>query len=208
LVRAKAATIRKALKCTIADMIEAGQGLCEVKRSLPHGKFGPWLHQEFELTERTAQRFMRVAERLAPYREVKSDRLSVLVPEAAYLLSAKGTPDAVIDNVMAGKIPPSVERIKQAIEDSKSSVDERPRPSRCSDASIAEALIEVVWRGRANNLDSHQLVKVIDARSAEERAVILEEIERLRGVLRLTALHYEGADEAVHDDEQRGQPAS
>lgn len=42
-------------------IIEIGKRLCEAKQCLPHGKWGEWLQNEVEFSERTAQNFMRIA---------------------------------------------------------------------------------------------------------------------------------------------------
>jgi hypothetical protein len=44
---------------------QAGELLNEVKASLPHGDFGPWLEANFEGSERTAQAYMRLAKNWA-----------------------------------------------------------------------------------------------------------------------------------------------
>lgn len=44
-----------------ASIIEIGKRLLEAKQCLPHGKWGDWLKNEAEFSERTAQNFMRIA---------------------------------------------------------------------------------------------------------------------------------------------------
>lgn len=46
---------------TGACLIEIGRRLIRAKELLPHGDWLPWLEQEVEFSERTAQNFMRVA---------------------------------------------------------------------------------------------------------------------------------------------------
>lgn len=41
----------------------AGQALLQAKRRLPHGRWGPWLRQNFKGSETNAQNYMRIAER-------------------------------------------------------------------------------------------------------------------------------------------------
>lgn len=43
------------------SIIEIGKRLLEAKQCLPHGKWGEWLQNEAEFSERTAQNFMRIA---------------------------------------------------------------------------------------------------------------------------------------------------
>ncbi|ASN68264.1 hypothetical protein 10S11_2 [uncultured Caudovirales phage] len=46
---------------TAQNIIEIGKRLIAVKESLPHGKWGKWLEEKVDFTDRTAQRFMKVA---------------------------------------------------------------------------------------------------------------------------------------------------
>jgi hypothetical protein len=62
---------------------------------LPHGRYTEWLEVEFGLSERMAQHFVNVRERLGP----KSEKFSVLPPSTLYLLAAPSTPDQAINLV-------------------------------------------------------------------------------------------------------------
>ena len=58
---------------------QAGALLLEVKRSMPHGAFLPWLSENVTVSERQAQRYMRVAlGKPATVRAIKSDTVSGL----------------------------------------------------------------------------------------------------------------------------------
>jgi predicted nucleic acid-binding Zn-ribbon protein len=46
---------------TAQNIIEIGKRLISVKESLPHGEWGKWLEEKVDFTDRTAQRFMKVA---------------------------------------------------------------------------------------------------------------------------------------------------
>lgn len=87
------------MKRTAQDILEIGQKLIEVKTKLKHGQFGAWLKAEFNWTERTAQRFMRVAEQFSG----KTDNLSELslAPSALYLLAAPSTPEKAREEAVA-----------------------------------------------------------------------------------------------------------
>jgi hypothetical protein len=45
----------------VRKAIEAGSALIEAKRQLPHGKWLPWLKENCELSDKTAQDYMKVA---------------------------------------------------------------------------------------------------------------------------------------------------
>jgi hypothetical protein len=84
-----AVRIRERLKKTLEDLIEVGIHLLAVKDVLPHGQFLRWLKAEFGWSERTAQKFMNVAEKCksADFAELP------IQPCAAYLLAAPAVPD-------------------------------------------------------------------------------------------------------------------
>jgi hypothetical protein len=94
-VRRAARTIKPLLKRTAEDIFVIGGELRAVKAMLPHGRYTDWLGIEFGLSERMAQHFVNVRERLGP----KSEKFSVLPPSTLYLLAAPSTPDAAIEVV-------------------------------------------------------------------------------------------------------------
>lgn len=89
-VQTAAQHIRLLVQRTLEDVLAVGRELLAVKETLPHGQFGVWLRAEFDWTERTARRFMAVAERFGS----KTDTMSVLRIDltAAYLLTAPSAP--------------------------------------------------------------------------------------------------------------------
>lgn len=90
-VQRSAQRIRRLAQQTLEDAIAIGQELLEVKKSLPHGQFSAWLPAEIDWTERTARRFMALAQRFGS----KTDTMSVLEIDltAAYLLTAPSVPE-------------------------------------------------------------------------------------------------------------------
>ncbi len=95
-VKQRTGEIKTLVRRAAQDIIEIGQKLIEVKEHLEHGQFGAWLKAEFSWDDRTARRFMAVAE------QFKSDNLSDLqiAPSALYLLAAPSTPDAARDEAL------------------------------------------------------------------------------------------------------------
>jgi hypothetical protein len=91
-VRRSARIIKPLLKRTAEDIFVIGGELRAVKEMLPHGRYTEWLEVEFGLSERMAQHFVNVRERLGP----KSEKFSVLPPSTLYLLAAPSTPDEAI----------------------------------------------------------------------------------------------------------------
>ena len=90
-VQQQTGEIRALMKRTAQDIIEVGQKLIEVKKRLRHGRFGDWLRAEFEWSEPTAQRFMRVAQQ---FKSVTVMDLAI-APSALYVLAAPSTPETV-----------------------------------------------------------------------------------------------------------------
>jgi Protein of unknown function (DUF3102) len=89
--------IRTQKRQVIAGIITIGKDLESLKERLGHGLFGEWLRREFGWHERTAQRFMQAAAVFG----TKSDTVSDLSPTTLYLLSAKSTPEAIREKVIA-----------------------------------------------------------------------------------------------------------
>jgi hypothetical protein len=90
-VREAADRIRSRMMRTVKDLIEIGRDLIAVKERLGHGNFLPWIDGEFRMTDKSAQRFMSVAERYGD----KSDSVSNLTATVMYELAAPSTPEEV-----------------------------------------------------------------------------------------------------------------
>jgi hypothetical protein len=85
---------------------------------LPHGRYTEWLGVEFGLSERMAQHFVNVRERLGP----KSEKFSVLPPSTLYLLAAPSTPDeaiAVVEERIDAGDRLSVAHVQRTIDEHK-----------------------------------------------------------------------------------------
>lgn len=76
----------------LAHAINAGNLLIEAKSLCPHGTWGDWLQDNCEVSERTAQAYMRVARGL-PMLEAKAQRVADLSFRDAVKLLAEPTPD-------------------------------------------------------------------------------------------------------------------
>jgi hypothetical protein len=80
---------------TKQDLLDIGKELTEAKARLSHGQFGEWLAIEFDMSERSAQRFMSVYQTYG----AKSDTVSLLSDTALYLLSGPTVPDEAREQV-------------------------------------------------------------------------------------------------------------
>ena len=95
--------IRARIRRTVADILDTGRDLVQVKAALDHGQFTDWIEREFSMSMRSAQRFMQAAE----WAEGKNDIVSHLPPNTLHLLAAKSTPEdiqtEVVSTLKAGK---------------------------------------------------------------------------------------------------------
>lgn len=79
------------------SLIDIGQRLAAVKELLPHGQFSEWCQVEFDMSQRTAQRMMAVADAFGG----KSDTVSLLSDSALYLLAGPSVPEEARQEVIA-----------------------------------------------------------------------------------------------------------
>lgn len=68
---------------TASNVIKMGEILIKVKESLPHGKFGIWLENEVDFSQRTANQFMKIAREF----DANSQTFSNLESSKLYLLA-------------------------------------------------------------------------------------------------------------------------
>ncbi len=110
--------IKDRLVRQVSDIIETGRDLIEVKSKLQHGQFEAWLNLSFNMTLRTAQRFMRAAE----WAKDKNDIVSHLTPTTVYMLSAKSTPEGVHEQIverLEKGLPAEPQMIRHLIKDAR-----------------------------------------------------------------------------------------
>lgn len=94
-VQQRTTEIKGLMRRAAQDIIEIGHKLKEVKARLGHGHFGGWLRAEFEWSEPTAQRFMRVSGAF------QNRQIDGFAPSALYLLAAPSTPDAAREEALS-----------------------------------------------------------------------------------------------------------
>jgi hypothetical protein len=103
--RDAAGRIRELFGDMKTSVAEIGHELIAIKAKLGHGEFGKWIEAEFRLTDKSAQRYINVAQAFAG----RNDIVSVLPDTVAYKLAAPSTPtaikEAVIAEIDAGNTP-------------------------------------------------------------------------------------------------------
>jgi hypothetical protein len=77
-IRAEHQAVITAATDMVRHAIEAGRLLIEAKAQVNHGGWLPWLEEHCELSERQAQRYMRLAERMPKLLEANPSRVSDL----------------------------------------------------------------------------------------------------------------------------------
>lgn len=91
-IRELASELDQLGKSALDKAAEAGHLLTECKAGLDHGAWLPWLEENFTFTDRTAQRWMKLAEDMATGK-LKNDTVSDLgLTEAYRLLSDSAAP--------------------------------------------------------------------------------------------------------------------
>lgn len=122
IVRQQTGEIRNLMHRTAGDIIEIGRRLTEVKERLPHGAFGPWLEAEFKWTDRTARKYMQVAEAF----KTESDSVLNIAPTVLYQLASPSTPPEVraevVERAQAGE-KVSKKDVEKAVREANSQPD-------------------------------------------------------------------------------------
>ena len=95
-VQSRTIKIKRLAKRVAADVINVGNYLIEVKNKLGHGYFMDWLEAEFNWSNRTAARFMSVAQKFT----IDSLTNLELLPTALYIMAAPSTPNEAVVEVM------------------------------------------------------------------------------------------------------------
>ena len=152
-------------------ILDIGRRLLEAKGMLPHGEWLPWLNERVEFSERTAQKFMRLAQKWS-----NPSALADLGATKALMLLA--LPEEEREGFVEDHnvIDMSARQLEQAIRER----DEARKAAEVAkaDASAAEqarAKMEEDMRATHNLLESARA----DADSAGSRARVLEEKLRM-----------------------------
>jgi hypothetical protein len=101
----------------VKNFISIGQELQKVKALLEHGQFGKWLKAEFNMSERSAQRYMSAAvcgTRLAGKKLPRASILALAAPTTPAMVRRQ-----IIASVEAGNTPPEAKEIRALITEAK-----------------------------------------------------------------------------------------
>lgn len=98
------------MRRTAENIIAIGQNLQIVQQQLPEMRFSAWLRAEFALSRQSAYNYMRVATKFG------GSCQTVLQLPARVLYALASSSDTVIEQVVTGQLPPTLEAIKAAKE--------------------------------------------------------------------------------------------
>jgi hypothetical protein len=94
------AELNTALRRETADILTIGGLLAEAKEKIPHGGWLPWLKDEFSMSERSAQKYVKAADFAAKYALGADLKLS---PSALFLISRYDQREIADAVIKAGK---------------------------------------------------------------------------------------------------------
>jgi hypothetical protein len=179
---AAAQRIQAHMLSTKVSILEIGSDLKAIKGKLDHGLFGKWIAAEFTMSERTAQRYMAVAERF----EGKQHILKVLPVRVMYALAASSTPAGFTDmkllEIEDGIVPSEGEVAIEIAAAKKDAAEPKPvKPKKAvkalSEAQAAEKAVAMVKKRLGASFPKfmelvgqagiHQFMLALDAAAAK-----------------------------------------
>lgn len=105
----------KKAKEALTFAIEAGKMLLQVKNSLPHGQFMPWVETNLDVSVRQAQRYMRLAKGKPIYRSIPLTNNLSISPQYKIQMNFEDIESRVIAWASARQIIPNSNALSQAI---------------------------------------------------------------------------------------------
>lgn len=169
-------------------ILTIGRCLTEAKQSLPHGEWLPWLNERVELSERAAQRFMRLSREWS-----NPTTLSDLGASKALMLLALPEPerDKFVED--HNVIDMSARQLEQAIKD---------RDEARKAAEVAQAEASAAEQARAKMEEDMKFLNARLSGAQEDREQAAQTVARLEAQLaELTEKPVEVAVETVVDPE-------
>lgn len=162
-VRAATERIKLRIKRSAEDIVAIGQDLIAVKERLEHGQFSEWLKAEFEMDQRTAQNFMRVATMFG-----KNEIISFFKPTVLYALAAPSTPEAVREEAVSRAEQGESLSVKE-VQDLKRRIKEAEQKVRQNQAEIKAVNQE------KQRIAQHNALLTADLQALEQQATDLRQ---------------------------------
>lgn len=181
IARQAASEIKTLMRQTAQGVMDIGQRLIEVKERLPHGRFGGWLHQEFQWSERTAHNFMAVAH---SFKSANFADLSI-APSALYALAGPSVPAAArqeaVQRATNGQ-PVTHKQARQIVQQHRPAPAPKPKPAPVApveEAPDSPYTVVVSWlAGRFSN-DGQRLFAVRELLNQKTKSQYWPSIARL-----------------------------
>lgn len=162
-------------------IIEIGKRLNEAKAQLSHGEWLPWLREKVDISERSAQDFMRLAREYSKSAEIAdlgaSKALALLalpVSERERFASEKHEVDGVKKSVS----DMTAKELKKAIEERDAA--RQTMEAMKARAEVAEQSREKMEQDMIHLKELHQRAKEAEEQKAEELRKAEEELEKLK----------------------------
>jgi CheY-like chemotaxis protein len=159
----KTELIKKLLKRTVQDIIDIGKYLTEVKQSLPHGQFYPWLKSEFPWGNKTAASFMKVYHR---FKSVNISDLNVVAPSVLYLLASDNvSDDSIRETIRLAKSGTNItaRNVRSILEQ----IDSKQQPKNIVDVQSTEQN-SIETDDSVKNISEPIVKKTVDSNLAED----------------------------------------
>ena len=167
-------------------ILTIGRCLTEAKQAIPHGEWLPWLNERVEFSERTAQKFMRLAREWS-----NPSTLADLGASKALMLLALPEPER--DQFVEDVIDMSARQLEQAIKD-------RDEARKAAEAAKADA--SAAEQARAKMAEDMALLNARLSGAQEDREQAAQAVAKLEAELaELKEKPVEVAVETVVDPE-------
>ena len=192
--RETAHQIRSRFKWTFID---TGRDLLAVKNRLTHGQFGAWLKAEFDMADRTAERYMTGAALAA-----KSDKMSKL-PEPilrAVAVAPKTVQAAIMERIERGDHLTTTDVHKATQEARTRANPVEPRASWLMHKATQEART----RAASNHVEPRGETARSVVVTSSDRQIVFEVPEYLRDPEREKRIAHEKAEAEAREIEQLG----
>jgi hypothetical protein len=161
-------SIRKLNTRIVEDVVNIGRALAKAKEQLQHGEWLRWLGHEFAWTDRTAHRYMRLAELANSTRLSDMARLPL---SGLYQLAAPSTPDEVrdtiIDRAAAGE-QITAATIAATVEAKSKSSSKSKSKSKLSSKSMSESTLELTLTTTDDRESARQYAEQLKAQRDAE----------------------------------------
>ncbi len=129
---------------TAQNIIEVGKRLIQAKSLVQHGQWLNWLEQNFQLTERTARRFMQISERFSKTVDVDRFQPSQLT-ELLALPDAEETEKFITEKTAEGKkvAEMTIKQLRDEIAAYKATIEQKDTEHQQSLVDLQEQLTDL-----------------------------------------------------------------